>query len=190
MATDSSAAGFLAPIAQVPYDQALEDILHDIVQGMTALPGEMVRPRWQPEPATRPDFTVDWVAFGVVRTNTDVFAHHHQRTNEEQDVSRDELLYVLHSFYGPSCTQYAERFRDGFEIGQNRDEMKTHRLELVEVQDATHLPALLKEKWVQRVDVTVIYRRRTVRTYPVLTIQSAQATLDTDSNTTSITVNP
>ena len=192
MATDSSAAGYLSPATAAVYGDALDDVLHDAVVGMTGIAGSLVRPRWQPEAPQQPDFSVDWVAFGVVRTVVDVFAYegHHAAGGGSDSVERDELLFVLHSFYGPNSHAYCERFRDGFEISQNRDVLKAAGVGLVEVGEATILPALLKEKWVRRVDVTVTYRRRTSRTYAVLSLTSANGTLVTDvpATTTPIVV--
>lgn len=189
MPTDSSSVGFLAPIQANPYDRSLEDALHAIIVGMTGITGSLVRPRWQPEPPQQPDFNTDWVAFGIVRTSVDTFAYHHH-TEDRQEVDRDELLSVMHSFYGPNCHSNCERFRDGWEIHQNRDAAKELSLGLVEVQEAVHLPALLKERWVQRVDTTVVFRRRTTRQYPVLTIASAQVNLNAEQLVTQVTVTP
>lgn len=189
MATDSTTTGFLAPSQAHPYDVDLENALHNIVVGITGIRGDLVRPRWTPEPPQQPPFNVDWVAFGIVRTSVDTFAYHKQAV-DHADVDRDELLYVMHSFYGPNCHGNCERFRDGWEIHQNRDAAKELNMELVEVQEAVHLPALLKERWVQRVDTTVIYRRRTSRRYPVLTITSAQAQLNNEQQVLNINVNP
>lgn len=189
MATDSTTVGFLAPTQANPYDISLEDALQRIIVGITGIPGALVRPRWQPEPPQQPDYQTDWVAFGIVRTGVDTFSYHHH-TDTSQAVDRDELLYVMHSFYGPNCHGNCERFRDGWEIPQNRDSASALNLGLVEVQEAVHLPALLKERWVQRIDTTVIYRRRTSRDYPVLTITSAQAQVDTEVLVIPIVVNP
>ena len=162
-ASDSAATGFVTDVARMPYDLSLEDILHNIVQGMTAIDGTLVRPRWQVEPPQQPDFSTDWVAFGVVRSEVDTFAlsSHDPTGSGSSSVVRDEILHVLHSFYGPNGQARCEAFRDGFEVEQNRDFMLFYNLGLVEVEEVTTLPALMKEKWVRRVDVSVAYRRRT-----------------------------
>lgn len=189
MATDSSAAGYLAPSAASPYDEALGDLMQAVIKGITGIAGTLVRPRWQTEPSNRPAFNVNWVSFGLVRTSVDAFGYERHSTDGLLTyVERDELLYVLHSFYGPNAHGYCERFRDGLELPQNRDEMRAANLALVEVQEAVNLPSLLKEKWVQRVDTTVIYRRRTSRTFPVLTIESAEFGLNNELYVTPIVV--
>ena len=179
MATDSSVAGYLAPSSAPVYDDALDNTIHDLIVGLAGITGDLVRPRWQPEPPTQPAYSANWVAFGLTGTDVDSFAYeHHSPTGEgPTSVERDELLTYIHSFYGPGAHGLCERFRDGFEISQNRDALRSAGLTLVEVQRAVKIPALLKEKWVPKVDVTVVYRRRTSRAYPVLTLRSANADL-------------
>jgi hypothetical protein len=190
MATSSQQSGYLRPTTSPVYNDPLDDILQAAIVGITGIPGSLVRPRWQPEPPQQPSFDTNWCAFGIVRSVVDAFAYegHDPAGEGTSSVDRDELLYVLHSFYGPSSHAICEQFRDGFEIGQNRAELLASGVALVEVGEATVLPALLKEKWVKRVDVTVTYRRRTSRVYQVRTIQSADAVLDNERYLTPINV--
>lgn len=194
MATDSSVAGFLVPSSEPVNDDSLDDLLQAPIVGITGIPGPLVRPRWQPEPPVQPDFDVDWCAFGITRTGPDVFSYqrHDPVGNAgagQNIVERDELLYVLHSFYGPNCARNIHRFRSGLDIEQNRATIKASGIVLVEAQDPVNLPALLKEKWVQRIDMTVVYRRRTATAYRILTLQSGQMGLDNELYVTPITVN-
>lgn len=190
MATSSQQAGYLRPTASPAYNDPLDDILQEAIVGITGIPGNLVRPRWQPEPPQQPSFDTNWCAFGIVRSVVDAFAYegHDPAGEGTSSVDRDELLYVLHSFYGPDSHAFCEQFRDGFEVGQNRAALLAQGVALMEVGEATILPALLKEKWVKRVDVTVTYRRRTSRVYQVRTIQSADAVLDNERYLTPINV--
>lgn len=189
MATDSSASGFLAPSSQDVYDNALDDLLQAAIVGITGITGSLVRPRWQPEPPTQPDFAVDWCAFGIVDLDPDTFSfeRHDPTGNGSTAVEEDEILTVLHSFYGPHASQLCERFRKGISITQNRDTLYSSGILLTEVQGAIVIPALLKEKWVKRVDVRVIYRRRTSTSYAILNVQSGQLGLNNGLWATPIT---
>lgn len=190
MPNDSTSAGFVAPIAQDAYDDPLDDLLHAAVAGIAGIAGQFVRPRWQPKPPNQPPFDTDWVAFGVMRSSVDAFAYegHDAADDGTSSVDRDELLYVLHSFYGPNSGGLCERFRDGLEIPQNRAVLSSHRIELVEVGEATRVPALLQETWVRRVDVTVTYRRRTSRRYQIRSLIGGELGLDNEHYLTPITV--
>jgi len=65
---DSSTGGFLLPLIPPPIpleDDQLDDLLQAWVVGLTGLPSEMVRPRWQTPTPTRPQSTTDWAAIGI-----------------------------------------------------------------------------------------------------------------------------
>lgn len=191
MPNNSSTGGYLAPVGSPDYDIALEDIFHDAIAGITGLSNDLVRPRWTPEPLPRPDFGTNWVAFGITTLPSDTFAYQgFHPTDGQMELQRDELLRVLHSFYGPACDYYASILRDGLAMGQNREALAVSNINLVEVQDFVNLPALLKEKWVKRVDVPAVYRRRISRRYPILTVQSGQAELDNERYLTPIVITP
>lgn len=174
------------------YDNDLDDLLHDAIAGITGLANELVRPRWQPEPPNQPDFNTNWAAFGVMDTDDDRFAHQRHDPDEGPEgsniVSNDQTITVLHSFYGPEAAFYLNKFRTGMQIEQNREQLGAAGVKLVEFQGVTQLPALLKEKWVKRLDVRVVYRRRINRVYGVSTILSATAELDNEQYITPISV--
>lgn len=188
MATSSLASGYLTPSLEPVNDDLLHDILHGAIVGITGINGKLVRPRWTPEPLPVPDFKKDWAAFGITRSQWDTFSFDEEAADGlSMDVARDEILYCLHSFYGPNAAAMCARFRAGMSLSQNRAVLLTHNIALVSVEEATRLPALLKEKWVNRVDADVVYRRRTTHAYSVLTIQSAQLGLDNEQYVTPIT---
>lgn len=157
------------------YDQALDDIFHDLLAGITGIPATLVRPRWQPDPPNQPDFTTNWVAFGVQVGLADTFPWiNHDPTGNaglgSDQLERDEGLKVLCSFYGPAYTSMLARFRDGIQIESNRYDLEAAGIFLIEFQEPINLPALLKEKWVTRIDVNVLFKRRIRRSYSVNTI--------------------
>lgn len=190
MATDSSVAGYLAPVAASVYDDALDDTFQALIAALTGVSGDLVRPRWTVEPSNRPDFSTNWVAFGCNKAEVDAFAYdrHDAAGSGSTSVERDEIISVACSFYGPGAHGLCERLRDGLEVSQNRDVLYSAGITLIEAQEAVILPSLLKEKWVRRVDVTALFRRRTSRTYQVLTITSATGTLVTEQTSTPLAV--
>lgn len=193
MAT-SATGGYLVPSTPVDYDDALDDIFHAVIQGITQLPDVMIRPRWQPEPPNQPDFTVNWAAFGVMTLDGDRFSYHRHVPDAngglgETDIERDEKLKLLISFYGPNCSGYQARWSIGLQISQNRDALSAEGIKLVEVQEAVMLPALFKEKWVKRVDSAAIFRRRVMRTYAIENVESATVGLDNEHYITPIIIN-
>ena len=190
MATDSTSAGYLAP-SPTPapdYDRALEDVLQALLAALTGLPGTLVRPRWQPIPPVQPDFETNWLAFGVSNVEADVFASvlHDTSVDSVDSVQRTELVYVLVSAYGPGGANNLAVVREGLSISQNREALRTIGANLVECSSFTPVPALMADKWVRRVDMTITLRRSITRQYPVLHMLTSGVDLNNELYTTSI----
>ncbi len=192
MAT-SATGGYLPPTDTVKYDDALDNVFHGCIHGITAIDKKLIRPRWQPEPPNQPDFTANWVAFGVMTLDADRFAYARHDPAASgglgaTDIERDERLKLLLSFYGPAASGYQARFSLGLQISQNRDALSAEGIKLVEVQEAFTLPALFKEKWVKRIDCAVIFRRRVARSYAIQNVDSADLTIDNEHYITPINI--
>ena len=180
MATDSTQAGFLAPLAGPPYDQALDDVLNPTFAGITGLDGDnYVRPRYQPNPPVQPDRTVDWLAFGVNRNVSDNWAAQEASATQVKVIRYQEMERLL-SFYGPNAAANGECLRDGLQIDQNRALMNSADIGVVSIGELRRAPALFKEQWLSKWDMTLVLRRRTERTYPILSLLSAGFELRTD----------
>ena len=190
MPNDSTTAGYLTPVAPLPiYDDALVDALQATITGITGNTGSLIRPRWQPEPVTKPDSSVNWVAFGITNLEPDTFPFEEMAPDgQTMTVQYSETLQVLHSFYGPAASAMASRFRTGLMVSQNRDPLRAAGILLVAAEKLVNLPALFKEKWVQRVDLTVYYRRVVSHTYQIRSVVSAGAGLDNELYVTPIPV--
>ena len=186
MTNTSATGGYLIPdgaIAPPLEDDALDNFLHDFFQGVAGFSdGSLVRPRWLPETPDLPDSSVDWFAFGVTKRPGDPFpAVMHDGTKNAgagaDILTRNELLDILLSFYGPNCQGYGSLVRDGLMIGQNLETLFLAGMAMVEAKDLTKNPEIVKNKWLSRVDLPVVIRREVRREYPVLNLLSAQATL-------------
>lgn len=202
MPNDSTTAGFLTPISVVPVnDRALEDIFGEVLVGITGLPSDLVRPRFQPSPPNQPDFETNWVAFGVAVNEHDVFDYQQhvpyagdteppELRNGVNIVERDEGLDVLCSFYGPNNQQFMSRWREGLGLSQNRYGLLQYDIKLVAVgRNPVNVPALLKNTWVRRIDLSCQFTRRVRVTYGVRSVASAEVTLNTDVPPTSTVIN-
>ncbi|WP_175786539.1 phage neck terminator protein [Burkholderia anthina] len=194
--TDSSTGGYLAPAVDMPPDEddALDDLVHDLVVGITALSPDLVRPRWQPVVAKQPEPGVNWCAFGIQTQTLDASpAIVHNGANEGSDTYiRHQDLDVLCTFYGPQAKGYAQRLADGLSLSQNREQLQLLDMGFVGVSEIRAAPDLVNQQWVRRYDITVKLRRKITRTYAVLNLESVQASTTTDSSppvTSTINVN-
>ncbi|MCA8120437.1 hypothetical protein LGN07_17080 [Burkholderia cepacia] len=193
---DSSTGGYLAPAVDTPPDEddALDDQVHDLVAGVTALPPDLVRPRWQPVVAKQPEPGVNWCAFGIQTQTPDASpAIVHNGANEGSDTYiRHQDLEVLCTFYGPAAKGYAQRLADGLALPQNREQLQLLDMAFVNVSEIRAAPDLVNQQWVRRYDMTVKLRRKVTRTYAVLNLKSVQASTTTDASppvTSTINVN-
>ncbi len=164
----------VSPNPELPAGLTLIQFLQTVVVGLTALPGQLVRPLWQPEPPKQPDINVDWLAFGIDQSAPDFSAYLVPSAGGGPiQTQRQEDLTVKFSIYGPNCTDTYGLLRDGFQIPQNRFALFKANIGYTEITPGRHIPDLVNQRWVDRVECNVILKRQVQRTYPVLTFTSA-----------------
>ncbi|KVO82397.1 hypothetical protein WL21_08705 [Burkholderia ubonensis] len=185
--TDSSTGGYLAPSDDVPLveDDELDDLVHDLIAGVTALPGDLVRPRVQPTVPKQPEPSADWCAFGVQEQEQDAGpAIQHDGAGDGHDTYiRHQDIDVQCTFYGPHAKGYAQRLADGLAIPQNREQLQLQDMAFVTAGTIRPAPDFVNQQWVRRYDMTVTLRRKITRTYAVLNLKSATVATTTDSST-------
>jgi hypothetical protein len=180
---DSSTGGYLTPSSTGGdlNDAALMQFLQQVVVGITGLPGNLVRPRWQPEPPNIPDFGTNWAAIGPGTTKRDVYSYS-KANGETVTVIRNRVMDILCCFYGPLAGTNSEILAMGFEVAQNREVMQLAGFNLVGgVGDGQPVPVLIKQRWQYRYDVPFTIRQQQKYTYSVLSLLSAQGTMTLQS---------
>lgn len=178
--SDSTVPGYLQSTAAVLYGAALEDLFQRVIVGVTGLPGALVRPKFQDEPPNLPDFNVNWAAFSVFVEPVLANAYKTLVDDLVYTVQGTEVLQVMVSFYGPNFQEFERSWRDGIQLGQNRDELTAADIAFIEFADPATVPVLLKQKWVKKVDVRGTFHRWATRTYEVRTLLSANGTINAD----------
>jgi hypothetical protein len=165
-------------------DDALDDFFQAMVVGITGLDPTMTRPRWQEDPGNLPDYGTDWCALAVVDRVAAAYPTwigHLDQGDGSDELHRTEELTILVTFYGPHCSGYATKLRDGLQIGQNREVLLLNNMGLVETGDLRRVPELIKNRWTDRADLNVMIRRQVKRVYPVLSLLSAHGRITTDT---------
>ena len=166
----------LPPEHLSPPQERLEDTLHDVIAGVTALPGELVRPRWQPDPPVVPDPDVNWCAFGITRfepANFPAIVHHGDGHGHDEIVDTEELE-VLVSFFGPQHMVVARTLRRGIHIPQNRALLRPAGLAFVRAGTITAVPAMVALGWRARADIPLTFRLETRSDAAVLNLLKTQ----------------
>ncbi|MFG1399835.1 phage neck terminator protein [Roseixanthobacter pseudopolyaromaticivorans] len=186
MTNTSATGGYLTPSSSpTVWDDQLDDVLQSMIVGITGLPGQVVRPRWQPNPPKQPEPNTDWCAVGVTHIENDALAAHtHNSAGDGSDtLRRHATLTVMASFYGPHRMGFASQLSDGLLVPQNLEAAVTAGLLLLQASDVVSAADLFNQNWIARADVLMMFRRQIVRTYPVLNILSGVGTIHPASAT-------
>lgn len=179
----SATGGPLAPTSAPPLDDLdLDTAIGGLVAGITGLPGDLVRPRWQPTQPRIPEIDTTWVAVGVTGTMPDdTPAQIHHPDGAGYTVLRTVYrLDILASFYGPRSDAYAKLLRDGFYVAQNREALRALGLNLIGFDTIRRVPEIVAAQSRRRSDLPFRLTQTIERTYPIQnvlqTIGAIQAT--------------
>lgn len=195
MPNDSATGGYLLPAdAPAPAeDLDLDKIFQAAVRQITGLPGDLVRPRWQPNPPKQPEPHIDWCAIGITVTTPDdsPAITHHAENGGFSRLTRHEGIQLLASFYGPHCKSIAARLRDGIGIPQNMEALRAFTIGLVDIGEIRAFPELLNQQWVRRADMPLRFNRKITRDYAIRNVIAADIHLFDDTHVDeTITVPP
>lgn len=181
MSNTSATGGFLEGTPGRSQEE-LEDILHELICGLTGLEKKLIRPRWQPEAPKQPGKKTNWCAFGI--TGEEPFNFPVQQ-HDSAGLGKTVLtvfgkIHVLASFYGPAAKVLAKKLRNGLHIAQNRAFLKKHGMNFQYADPIQPVPEMAQFNWLAREDLpfTLSFVERS--DFAVLNLQSAQAVLNAD----------
>lgn len=190
MPNDSTTGGYLLPTSdsRAPLEgAALLTFIQNWIVGISGLPGNMVRPRWQTEPPNIPAEGNAWAAIGITERNPDLYPPMvHVCENATNGVGHDEqqqheFIDILCSFYDRGVTgladSYAAQTRAGMAVPQNREPLFKAGWGFTDAGPPRPAPSLLKLTWTYRVDLRVVLRRANVRVYPIRNVLTLNGTL-------------
>lgn len=165
----SSATGgpLLSPL---PDEVALRRFFQGLIVGITGLPGQSVLPRWQPNPPPMPAIEEDWVSFDIRERTPDANAYVVAGATDEDGSTqlRHETFTLACSFFGPAGAGYAERLRDGLELGQNREPLLLAAMGYLSSAQTLFVPELHNQQWYSRHDLDLRFSRQLNKRYDIL----------------------
>ena len=173
--------------------QELTDLMQQVVAAICGLDGELVIERWQEEPPILPPVKyqadgipgVDaWGAIGVVGSKPLGYSAAIELNPGAavdtgfSSVQDWETFDVVCSFYGPRADYYATILRLGI-VGcaQNRENFQLLGLGFMNTSGRTRVPTLIKNIYMNRVDITLFFSRQVQVYYPVLYLLKGPATV-------------
>ena len=190
---NSASGGFLLPQPQPSPFSGLtfEEFLQSVLVGVSGLPGNLVRPKWQENPPANPEISVNWLAFGLTEDDSDTNAYVGIDDDGNNQFMRMEDLPLQCTFYGPQSLEYGQALRDGLQIPQNLEKLQSANMGFVNTSRMTRVPDFVNERWVNRWEMTVFLRRQIMRVYPILTFVSGSGSLiaNLSSGTKTVAIN-
>lgn len=160
-----------------PGGLSLTQFIQTVMVGISGLPGQMVRPKWQVAPPKNPDIDVNWMAIGIDIAAPDANAFIGVNDASQTIMQRHETLDIGCSIYGPDALEIYGLLRDGFQIPQNLIELRYANMGFVEILPARKIPDLVNERFVDRIQTSVFLRREIQRVYPIPTLLSANGVI-------------
>lgn len=175
----SATGGYIKPPTKpkLPQNLTLEQFLQTVLVGVSEIPGDLVRPKWQPSPPKQPDINTNWLAFGIELSRPDAHGYQGFDSDGKTVTQRHEDLEVPLQIYGPGAYDIGVLIRDSLEIPQNLEQLKKANMGFVNVGPMQHIPDLINERWFNRYVMSVFFRREIERKYPILSILSANGTI-------------
>jgi hypothetical protein len=175
--TTSATGGYLHDTEEPLYGEELADFVQAQTASLTGLAPSMVRPRWQPNPPQQPAAEEDWCAIGITSYTSQDFPVEilsvDDAGNSSVQQGRSEQFECLASFYGAHCHALAARLRDALYLGQNLEQFYTQNIKLVGAGTIVEVPELVNMQWINRVDLSVTFRRIVTRSYAIEPIAGA-----------------
>jgi len=185
MANTSATGGFLTPADPLAPEQDidLDKLFQATTAGITGLAGSLVRPRWQPGSPKQPEASVNWCAISAMLIDPDAGPAiiHNPASDGADGLIRHEDITVLASFYGPNGARYAAILRDGIGIHQNTEALSAYGIRFVDDGPIRQVPEFVNQQWIRRADISLRFRRKVSRTYPVQNVLSADIHLFDDT---------
>ncbi len=175
---NSATGGYLAPIsAPVAYDNALEDIFHDALAGVSGMAPQYIRPAWQPKAPNQLAAGIDWCAFAIQTFPSEDFPQQTFNALQGQGltVTRHEYIKLLVSTYGPNASANSSLIGTAFYVAQNREALGALDISFIDAKEPILVPDLINAQWIKRVDLPMLFRRPLTRVYNVEDIVSIQA---------------
>lgn len=183
MSNTSASGGFLR-LSPAQGQYQLEDVLHEVFTGITGFAGELVRPRWQPDPPEVPEPDVNWCAFGITQFDPANFPEirHHGKGQGRDELVDYEDLQVLVSFYGPLHMVNARALRRGLHVPQNRALLRPAGLAFVRAGTITPVPEMVALGWRARADVSLTFRLETKSCFAVLNLLKTEGSVTSETS--------
>jgi hypothetical protein len=176
---DSTIPGYVSASSDSLVSSGFLEEIQKALSGITTIPGNLVRPRWQPEPPDMPDFGVDWISIGRIRAVPDAYAAviHHPENGGEDHLIRNWMIDVRVHCYGANAERTCTRVIDGLQVAQNRETLFKKGIAFVESTDPRTASEFVKMRYVYRKDFDLTFRVQEILIYPIRNVIQGHGTV-------------
>jgi hypothetical protein len=184
MANTSATGGYLVQASGPIYGDALDDFFHNVIQGLTELDENLIRPLFQLNPPPIPEPDIDWIAFGINITEAEKGTAHIQMAEDglSGEMKRQERLEIPFQIYGINNFDIANKIRDGLQLGQNREVLYHNNISFKGFETPlTKLTEDVNGRYYKRCDFTLSFMREVNRVYPILSFEAVQFEIKKES---------
>lgn len=180
--TTSATGGYLIPATGPMKSGVLLSFFQAVIVGLTGIDGALVRPAYQKLQPTRPDIDANWIAFRVSKSTPDFNASGSVTDSDTglTTVTKHGDLDLFISCYGPDALDTAEKIQVGLDLGQNREALAAAGVGVKDYSSITHIPENINERFYDRADMTVTFKRSADWVYGVLAFLSASYAITAD----------
>ena len=153
---------YTAPTSEPIYGDELDTLVQGIVRDLSGLTGDLVRPRWQPDPPRTPPLDVTWLAVAVTDIRRD-----YGRQITCSYIAHHEDVDVLVTAYGPRSMNVLTRVESGPRIPHNNAIIEAQGLYFKSSTSIIPIPERINNQWLKRYDITMTFRRRVEVEYDI-----------------------
>lgn len=179
---DSSTGGYLTLAAD---SFNISHVIHDFIMGITGYTNTLIRPMYQPNAPTVPAFGTDWIAYNIKEADSKGFASQ-DLTQFAYSLKRNAQLVINVSFYGANSYQNIKSFKDGLEITQNWEAVRTYGMAFGGSGNIIRIPELHNMRWLDRYNIEIVINQMTIKTPSIISLEKVN-TLTTVN--TSVVIN-
>lgn len=177
---------YLKPdVTEITIEQ-VEQVIHDLILGLTDIPGDLIRPVWQEEQPQQPTILTNWCAFG--------FTEFRNQWLPIKDYSSGTQMTMMEFFtcalwmYGPQAVNNCALIRDSLFISRNREALLAVGTKFIDTSAIRRIPELINTKMYERAYMEIELVRGVYRNYNIQEITGGSVALQTATSTRSFDI--
>jgi hypothetical protein len=148
-------------------------LVHDYIVGLSGLDNTLVRPMYQPNPPTIPDFGTDWIGINIKTTDMNGSSYQVLNKDDILTLRRDVTFEISLAIYGTNSFRVSTQIRSGMELTQNTEIFRPYNIAFGTHGKLVRSPELHNQRWLERYNLDFTLNYVAVNNTSILSIISA-----------------